>query len=404
MSDHKHRRKTEICPNCQTILRPEDNFCPSCGQENHDLKVPIGHLVYEFVESITHFDTKLWNTIKAIFTKPGLITKDFVEGRRARHVHPVRFYIFMSFVFFLLLTKNIDKSVVENFEKDENGFTNVIEVKDLLTPKEIKDNDLDLLKNVILQVHRDSLRLRKEMNEMRTISDVRIDSMLTEVEIPATEKNRKDFRKAVDLIASKESLKAKSILSLGFLTLTFDSQEEVEEFKKELRGLSDTQVDSLMKAKKIPDNWFAKALTKRLIKLDFDDEEHRKALFHAMIKSGSATMFILMPFVALLLLWMFFRKKYYYEHLIFSIHIHTFYFLVFSVVLAISIWISKDFGEKIIGPAVLLNWIYLLASLKYVYNKSWGATILRFMLMSIPYLIVAFSLFAFAMFYGFLNS
>lgn len=404
MSDHKHRRKTEICPNCQTILRPEDNFCPSCGQENHDLKVPIGHLVYEFVESITHFDTKLWNTVKAIFTKPGKITKDFIEGRRARHVHPVRFYIFMSFVFFLLLTKNIDKSIGENFEKDEKGFNNTIKLEDLLTNKELKDNNLSQIRNVILEVHRDSVRLRKEMNEMKNISDARIDSMLTEVEISANEKNRNDFRKAVDLIANKKILQAKSILNLGFLNLTFDSQEEVEQYKKEIKNYSDQQVDSLIKANKIPNNWFSKAIIKRLSKLDFDDEEHRKAMFHAMIKSGSTTMFILMPFVALLLLWLFYRKKYYYEHLIFSIHIHTFYFLVFSVVLAISIWISNDFAEKIIGPTFLLIWIYLIASLKYVYNKSWRATILRFILMSIPYLIVAFSLFSFAMFYGFLNS
>ena len=41
MSIHKKRRKVEICRNCHTILSLENNFCPHCGQENHDLKVPI---------------------------------------------------------------------------------------------------------------------------------------------------------------------------------------------------------------------------------------------------------------------------------------------------------------------------------------------------------------------------
>ncbi len=41
MSIHKKRRKVAICHNCHTILRLENNFCPHCGQENHDLKVPI---------------------------------------------------------------------------------------------------------------------------------------------------------------------------------------------------------------------------------------------------------------------------------------------------------------------------------------------------------------------------
>ncbi|HMW95963.1 MAG TPA: zinc ribbon domain-containing protein [Flavobacteriales bacterium] len=59
----RRRRKGPSCPNCGTGLRPEFEFCPHCGQENHDLRVPFKIFLYEFVESITHFDTKLWNTL-----------------------------------------------------------------------------------------------------------------------------------------------------------------------------------------------------------------------------------------------------------------------------------------------------------------------------------------------------
>ena len=109
MSIHKKRRKVEICHNCHTILSLENNFCPHCGQENHDLKVPIGHLAFEVFEGFTHFDTKFYNTMRAIFLSPGKITKDFLEGRRGRYVPPVRLYFLISFIFFLVLDKMVDK-------------------------------------------------------------------------------------------------------------------------------------------------------------------------------------------------------------------------------------------------------------------------------------------------------
>ena len=117
MSIHKKRRKVEICHNCHTILSLENNFCPHCGQENHDLKVPIGHLAFEVFEGFTHFDTKFYNTMQAIFTSPGKITKDFLEGRRGRYVPPVRLYFLIAFVFFLGLGNLVNISL-----QDETDF------------------------------------------------------------------------------------------------------------------------------------------------------------------------------------------------------------------------------------------------------------------------------------------
>ncbi|MBO0934028.1 DUF3667 domain-containing protein [Fibrella aquatilis] len=100
---HKTHRTLPVCPNCQHKLTPTDNFCPKCGQENHDLRLPFGHVVYEVVEGFTHFDGKLWVTLRDIFTRPGRVPLDFIEGRRMRHVPPIRLYIFVSFFLFLLI-------------------------------------------------------------------------------------------------------------------------------------------------------------------------------------------------------------------------------------------------------------------------------------------------------------
>ena len=122
MSINKKRRKVEICHNCHTILSLENNFCPHCGQENHDLKVPIGHLAFEVFEGFTHFDTKFYNTMRAILFSPGKITKDFLEGRRGRYVPPIRLYFLISFIFFLGLGSMVELVVKEGGSFFSNNF------------------------------------------------------------------------------------------------------------------------------------------------------------------------------------------------------------------------------------------------------------------------------------------
>lgn len=99
----KKRNKTTNCLNCNYQFKASENYCPNCGQENHDLKIPFTHLIEELLEGFFHFEGKVFNTLKVLFTRPGKLTKDFVEGKRVAYVPPIRLYIFTSFVFFLAL-------------------------------------------------------------------------------------------------------------------------------------------------------------------------------------------------------------------------------------------------------------------------------------------------------------
>ena len=117
--------KYKECPNCSTFLHEEFHYCPKCGQENHHIKIPIWHVLYEFIESIFHFDTKLWNTIVASITAPGKVVKDFLNGKRARYVPPPRLYIFVSVIYFALL--NYDSG---QYEKIENNPISMIRIKE----------------------------------------------------------------------------------------------------------------------------------------------------------------------------------------------------------------------------------------------------------------------------------
>jgi len=122
----KTRRKTDTCLNCGTALQLEDNYCPHCGQENNNLKIPAVHLAYEAIESFVHVDAKMWNTLKATFTRPGKITVDYLNGKRAQYVPPVKFYVFVSFVFFLLVGWQSDDAVEKAYTNHKSSPKNAL--------------------------------------------------------------------------------------------------------------------------------------------------------------------------------------------------------------------------------------------------------------------------------------
>ena len=104
MSRRKQKIKNTHCPNCDYTFKEIENFCPNCGQDNHSHKLPLKHYIIEFLESTIHFDTKFFQTFKLLLFKPGQLTKDYNDNVRAKYVPPIRLYIFISFVFFGLVT------------------------------------------------------------------------------------------------------------------------------------------------------------------------------------------------------------------------------------------------------------------------------------------------------------
>ncbi len=98
---HSQERTDKNCLNCGTTV--EDRFCPHCGQENLEPKETVGHLFLHFFEDLTHFDGKFLNTIKTLLTRPGFLTEEYIKGRRATYLHPIRMYFFISATFFFIL-------------------------------------------------------------------------------------------------------------------------------------------------------------------------------------------------------------------------------------------------------------------------------------------------------------
>jgi hypothetical protein len=120
---HSPIRKDKTCLNCRHVV--EQKFCPNCGQENTDSRKTFHHLFIHFFEDLTHYENAFWKTIKNLLFKPSTLTKEYLSGRRLSYLAPVRLYIFISFITFLLIAL-FPSSVDENINKSEKAFNTEI--------------------------------------------------------------------------------------------------------------------------------------------------------------------------------------------------------------------------------------------------------------------------------------
>ena len=283
------RRKFTQCPNCGYTFEEVNNYCPNCGQENHDLNVPVKHLVAEFFESTLHFDTKVWHTLKYLVLKPGLLTQKFNIGQRASYVAPFRLYVFVSIVFFFVL----------------------------------------------------ALRAGRH------------DATSTEDQAPVTLSELRADDPVVDSL-----LKANGAAAITPGTMS----------------ASDSAVQN------IENPTFKTAITKVVAFAKGGEQSKQK-----LLKNTSFMMFLLMPFFGFILYLFYYKqRRNYVEHLMFSVHFHTFFFLLTILALGIEYIYS---GFDVDTWVFILSLLYLFLALHRVYGSSYLRTFLRLIPISLVYLI-----------------
>ncbi|MEI9809912.1 MAG: DUF3667 domain-containing protein [Bacteroidota bacterium] len=78
-------------------------------------------MVVHFFNDITHFDGKLFSSLKWLIAKPGFLSTEYLAGRRARYLHPIRMYVFTSAIFFIIFFSlfNADQLNMNNWTESE---------------------------------------------------------------------------------------------------------------------------------------------------------------------------------------------------------------------------------------------------------------------------------------------
>jgi hypothetical protein len=92
-------------------------YCPVCGQDTALHPPTLREFVHEFVGHYVALEGKLWRTLAKLLFIPGALTLDYLRGRKARYINPLRLYLTFSVLMFAAIS--LSGNVVK-FEDKEN--------------------------------------------------------------------------------------------------------------------------------------------------------------------------------------------------------------------------------------------------------------------------------------------
>ena len=90
-----------ICPSCGASAASP--YCPGCGERRfHPHDLTFRHLLEQLLESLVHFDGRLFRTVRTLVGRPGRLTADFLRGCRRPYVSPFHIFLVANLAFFFV--------------------------------------------------------------------------------------------------------------------------------------------------------------------------------------------------------------------------------------------------------------------------------------------------------------
>jgi len=94
--------KIIYCLNCGTSFH--GNYCSACGQAATVKKLTWKSLTEEFLHFFTHAEHSFFYTTRSLFTRPGEIVKEFLDGKRKKVHKPITFILIWFAIYKLIST------------------------------------------------------------------------------------------------------------------------------------------------------------------------------------------------------------------------------------------------------------------------------------------------------------
>jgi hypothetical protein len=324
----------EHCLNCGTPLGGQ--YCGQCGQRSRSRLISIWELTREAFGDLLELDSRLWRTLIPLTVRPGQLTRDYLEGRRARFMPPFRTYLVLSIVFFLVA-----------FFDPRESFSILFEPP----PPEAADAS---------GTAQSADEIRAEVMEDLVESGVLLPEQAADIE--------GDIDSAVD---DDDGINVS--ISGGGVT-TDNRCDDLD--------LGDSP--DWLKARLTPER-----LTAVCERISADDG---RTFLSRLLDNVPAALFILLPLMAFVLKLLYpLSKRYYVEHLLFIIHFHAFVFLILTLQVLFSRLSSVLSVTEAIAAitSIAVSFyvpIYFYKGMRRVYGQGHWATSAKFLVLFVTYM------------------
>src|SRR6476620_6284620 len=331
------------CENCGAEL--QGHWCAQCGQAAIEYRRSFRYVVADLLNEFLNWDSKFFTTIALLILKPWRLTNEFLAGKRVRYVNPLRLYLLASILFFFAV----------NFGAKWINFDAKLGPKDRAELEaELKKEDLPPAAREKLEaLLRDSSPSPAPSPATNAASPTPAPTASSDVASQPTE-NANQQKKEYGKIGERPFV-------------AFDDAKSTTPFERWIEGRA---------------------------KEKMGEHGTRMRFFISTLLSNLPYMMLCcIPLFACVLKVLYIRRRIFYiDHLIYALHIHTFFYAGVMLIVLATIGLNRCAPGAVAGWLIAFLWIafvtQIFLSIRYVYRQGWFFSIFKFLFGGFVYLIV----------------
>ena len=339
------------CENCGTEL--QGHWCSQCGQPAIEYRRSFRYVVADLLNEFLNWDSKFFTTIALLIFKPWRLTNEFLAGKRVRYVNPLRLYLLASILFFFAVNYG-----AKGIRFDATKF-----------PKE------------------------KRAEVAAAIADKRdeIEAELKKENL--TPEQRRKAQKALDYLTKPTSSATTTLTpeQTPSATAAQSASPTTESGQQAYGPVGDRPFVVFDDAKTTTpfERWIEGRAKEKM-----GEHGTKMGLFISTLFSNLPYMMLCcVPLFAFVLKVLYIRRPLFYiDHLIYALHIHTFFYAGVMLIVLATIGLNHFAPGPVAGSIIALLWIafvtQIFLSIRFVYRQGWFLSIFKFLFGGFVYLIV----------------
>ena len=330
------------CLNCGTRLRGQ--YCGTCGQRASNRLISLWELISEAFGDLLEIDSRLWRTLIPLLARPGRLTRDYLEGRRARYMPPFRTYLVLSVIFFVVA-----------FFDPRDDLSLLFEPEPEPTPEEIAEK-----------------AAAAKAAKQEVLDELAQEGIFVGAANPEDRANEAG-KQGADTVGEN-----KADINEGF---NFQIDDKTGECIVDVADLTD-----------LP-QWLQRRLTPERLKRVCErvGADQGKTFVSLMLDNIPVALIVLLPLMALVLKVLYpLSRRYFVEHLLFVIHYHAYFFLILVLQILFArfsalLHVPDVIANLVLVAASLYIPVYLYMAMRHVYGQGRILTFIKYVALVISY-------------------